>query len=51
MLTYLALLAEFGGKGERWVNIAESGRQKTEGRKRESASNKLIARWGDTEMG
>jgi len=41
---YEALLAEFRGKGERWVTIAESGRQKAVSGNRESASNKLIAK-------
>jgi hypothetical protein len=40
---YLLLLTEFGGKGDRWVTIAESGRQKAVSRNRESASNKRIA--------
>jgi hypothetical protein len=36
---YLILLAEFGGKGDRWVTIAESSRQKAVSRTRESGSN------------
>jgi len=40
--TNLVLLTEFGGKGDRWVTIAEGRRQKAVSRKRESASNKLI---------
>ena len=46
---YVVLMAEFGGKSDRWVTIAESGRQKAVSRNRESASNKLIADRGDTE--
>ena len=53
---YLVVLPEFGGKGDRWANIAnskeqgeESSRQKAVSRKRESGNNKLIAGWGDTE--
>jgi len=30
---YLLLLTEFGGKGDCWVTIAESGRQKAVGSK------------------
>jgi hypothetical protein len=44
-------LAEFGGKGDRWVTIAESGRQKAVSRKQESASNKLIADCGISKDG
>jgi len=31
-------LAEFGGKGDRWVTIAESGRQKAESRNQQATS-------------
>jgi hypothetical protein len=60
---HLALLAEFGGKGDRWVTIAENERQKAVGRNRELGVSKQqagsglrdikrwIAGWGDTEIG
>ena len=40
---YVVLMAEFGGKSDRWVTIAESGRQKAVSGNRESASNKRMA--------
>jgi hypothetical protein len=46
MLAHLVLVAKFDGKGDRWVTIAESGRQKAVSRNRESASSKLIADCG-----